>query len=309
VQIKNVLVPVDFSPPSRLAVNYAIVLARSFHARLTLLHVVESPAALLYAFPIESLKIENQHCDQAARMLASLVVHEDQDDLDLHTSVRRGSIEHEILAAIRDERADMVVMGTHGRGLLGRWFIGSVAEAMLRKLPVPVMMVSRLSRPPGFSRILFATDLSDASVTSFPAVLDFAKTMRSELVAFHAIERTMPVYQEAEAAVVDLREQLIEKARSGLATLAREAERRQGRIETVFDEGSAAELILKSAEKHIADLIVITIEDKGLLERALLGTTAERVIREAHAPVLALPAASVGAGGGTNQSEEVSSKG
>jgi nucleotide-binding universal stress UspA family protein len=78
MDIKNVLVPVDFSPPSRLAVNYGVSFARKFHARLTLLHVVESGAAMVAGFPVETAAMEKQHRDQALRMLSTLVAPEDQ---------------------------------------------------------------------------------------------------------------------------------------------------------------------------------------------------------------------------------------
>jgi hypothetical protein len=60
-------------------------------------------------------------------------------------------------------------------------------------------------------------------------------------------------------------------------------------IETLLLEGNPAETILKAAEENCADLIVMTVSKKGLIERALLGSTAERLIREAHLPVLSIP--------------------
>ena len=61
-------------------------------------------------------------------------------------------------------------------------------------------------------------------------------------------------------------------------------------METVLSEGVPATSILKIAEENTVDLIIMTIEMKGRLERAILGSTAERVIREAHVPVLSIPA-------------------
>jgi nucleotide-binding universal stress UspA family protein len=61
------------------------------------------------------------------------------------------------------------------------------------------------------------------------------------------------------------------------------------RVETTVVEGFAADQIVKAAEENSADFLVITVKHKGLVERALLGTTAERLIREAHVPVLSIP--------------------
>lgn len=74
-----------------------------------------------------------------------------------------GDIEEQISSAIREFGADVVVMGTHGRTLVRRWLIGSVTQALLRKLPVPILTVCHAWRPLSFGRILFATDFSESS--------------------------------------------------------------------------------------------------------------------------------------------------
>jgi nucleotide-binding universal stress UspA family protein len=70
MNINKVLVPVDFSPPSTLAVNYGIALARKLRAKLSLLHVVESPS-LLYRYPHEVEKLQTQRKNQAELMLTN----------------------------------------------------------------------------------------------------------------------------------------------------------------------------------------------------------------------------------------------
>src|SRR5688572_10923327 len=143
---RNVLVPVDFSPTSTLVVNYGIALARRLKSKLTLLHVLESPTALMYTFPGEAERVEKKSYEQAHRLLPALVAPEDQDDLDLRVVVTKGEIEQEIRWAIREQAADLVVMGTHGRGLIGRWLIGSVTQHLLRTLSVPILTVSHAYR-------------------------------------------------------------------------------------------------------------------------------------------------------------------
>src|SRR5213593_189399 len=120
MHIDRVLVPVDFSPPSTLAVNHGVALARKLKAKLSLLHVVESGSALVYTFPTEADRVVTQRKEQAEKMLPALVAPEDQDDLDVHFIVAVGEIEEVIETALHDEHADAVVMGTHGRdGLAG----------------------------------------------------------------------------------------------------------------------------------------------------------------------------------------------
>jgi nucleotide-binding universal stress UspA family protein len=288
MDIKTVLVPVDFSPPSRLALNHGVAFARRFHARLVLLHIMETPPALAYTYPTDYAKIETQHREQAWRMLSALVAPEDQDDLDLHVMIKAGKIEEEIAATIHEAKADAVIMGTHGRGLFGRAFIGSITQHMLRKVPVPILTVCRVTRPLTFERILYATDLSEASNRGFRSVLDFAATTRSTVAVVHTVHEPTLAYVEAGMPPID-KQQLLDGARDQLKALEAEAFERKIKIETVLVEGNPAETILKAAEEDCADLIVMTVSKKGLIERALLGSTAERVIREAHLPVLSIP--------------------
>lgn len=289
MQVTKVLVPVDFSPPSRLAVNHGTAFARKFHAKLILLNVTEISAGVAYTFPIESTAFEKEHREQALRMLPALVSPEDQDDLDLQILVKTGHIADVISSTIREERADIVVMGTHGRGLAGRAFIGSVTQHMLRRVPVPILTVCRVARPLEFARILFATDLSGACTEGFHSALEMARLAHSKLTVLHSVDAGRLMHAGAEMAVGIDRRQLLESARVRLDELAAKAPAGDTEIDTVLVEGNATEAILRVAEDTCADLIVVTVEKKGLLERALLGSTAERIIREAHLPVLSIP--------------------
>jgi len=289
MNIKNVLVPVDFSPPSRLAVNYGVSLARKFRAKLTLMNVVESASALAHPLTAHSATIENEHREQASRMLSALLGSEDQDDLDLRVVVRSGNIKSEIAAVIREQHADIIVMGTHGRGLFGRWVIGSITEGMLRKISIPILTVCRATKPLTLNRILFATDLSESSKPGFDFALELAGAMRSDLVIVHAMDQTALTYGGAEM-VRYVSQHNLEEAKAMLAEIVAEGSRAKVKIETVVVEGVAAEEILRAADRNSADLILLTLGKKGFVEHALLGTTAERVIREANVPVLSIPA-------------------
>jgi nucleotide-binding universal stress UspA family protein len=290
MNIENVLVPVDFSPPSRLAVNYGVSLARKLRAKLMLMHVVESASALAHPFTAESAKIEKEHRDQAVRMLSALLGSEDQDDLDLRVVVRSGNIKNQIATVAREQKADIVVMGTHGRGLFGRWVIGSITDGMLRKISIPILTVCRATKPLAFNRILIATDLSESSKRGFDFVLELARTVHSDLVIVHVMDQTALIYGGAEM-VQYVSPYDIEEAKAKVAELAAEGSRANVKIETIVVEGVAAEEILRAADRNSADLILLTVGKRGFVEHALLGTTAERIIREANVPVLSIPAA------------------
>jgi nucleotide-binding universal stress UspA family protein len=279
---------VDFSPPSLLAVNHGVSLARAFRSKLTLLHVVESiPPA--QAFSEIRVDVDELNREQAARMLTALVGSEDQDDLDLRVVIRVGDIKDEIADAVRKEGADMLVMGTHGRGLFGRLIIGSITEGILRNVGIPVLTVCRAAKPLAFERILFATDLSEYAKEAFDFALELAGRMHSEIFILHVLDQTRLAYGTPEVGGA-FGEQEIEEAKAELAALAAEVSAAKVRGETSLVVGPVPDEILKAAEIADADIILIAVQKRRLIERALLGTTAERVIREARVPVLSIPA-------------------
>jgi nucleotide-binding universal stress UspA family protein len=125
-------------------VTYGFTLAGQFNARVIIAHIVPESSALMYAFPTETFAIERDQEQKARREIASLVPTEYASQFDVQTIVKTGSIEPELLGIVKDQRVDLVVMGTHGRRYLGRWFLGSVTERMLRKIPVPLLTVSHV---------------------------------------------------------------------------------------------------------------------------------------------------------------------
>jgi nucleotide-binding universal stress UspA family protein len=265
MRVRNVLVPVDFSPPSRLAVDYGVAIARSFHANLILLHVI-TPMS-------ESVDGNERH--EAMRRMNALVSPEDQGDLNLQVIARVGTFEDVMLDVIRDAGIGMVVMGTHGRGMLGRMFIGSETERMLRKMKTPVLTVSHAPAGLRLNRILVATDLSEESEQALRFAVDLAVGGESSITVLHAVDYAAG--------------RLDEWAQGRLDAMVEKVPARGVKIDAMLVRGNPAAKILDVAGEYGVDLIVLGIERRRLLERALLGTTAERVVREAHIPVLSVP--------------------
>jgi nucleotide-binding universal stress UspA family protein len=292
MRINKVLVPVDFSPASTLAVNHGIALARKFRAKLTLLHVVETATALLYTFPTEAEKVERQRLEQAEKMLPVLVGPEDQDDLDVKFLVQPGDVEEIIEKTVHDEKADAVVMGTHGRSIFGRLLIGSVTQGLLRKLGVPVLTVCHVSRPLEFKRILFGTDLGFGSEKAFDFALQLAKITGATLVIAHTIDKRPVVnYETPEVTAVfnEEHQQAVQYARDRFAEFEKKASGLEVQVEFVLGEGDAAAALVRIADEVVADLMILALRKRSAVSRTLLGTVAEPVIRNAHLPVFSVP--------------------
>jgi nucleotide-binding universal stress UspA family protein len=126
-------------------------------------------------------------------------------------------------------------------------------------------------------------------MTASDFVLDLAHVANSKVTVLHAFEKgTLKESGVPMGTYISPNE--MEEARARRDDLTMEGSHRKVSVETVSVEGVASEAILKTADATCANLIVVMPKHKGLLERALLGSTAERVIKEAQVPVLSVPA-------------------
>ena len=139
--LKNILVATDFSEPSRVALDHGKELARSHDATLHVLHVIKqvptyygSDVGLAVA-DIEE-KMEHQLSESLSLQSAN------DDDLLVRTSTSRApNVAHAINEYAKVNDVDLIVVGTHGRGAVSRFLMGSVAERIVRSAPRPVLTV------------------------------------------------------------------------------------------------------------------------------------------------------------------------
>jgi nucleotide-binding universal stress UspA family protein len=144
IKITNVLVATDFSETSASALNYGREFARTFGASLHVLHVVEN--ALMWAGPeaagIDFVQLQSELAADAQLTLDRTVTAEDRAQLKAVTAVRTGrSPALEIAAYAKAEAIDIILVGTHGRGMIGHLLMGNVAEKLVRIAPCPVLTV------------------------------------------------------------------------------------------------------------------------------------------------------------------------
>jgi len=148
VALKNILVATDFSEPSGVALAYGRDLARSYNARLHVLHIVEdvlvrySPE-IGYALPQMQADLEKA----ARRDLESRITDDDRRTLDVLPVVESAvNIADAIARYAKANDIDLIVTGTHGRGAVKHFLMGSVAERVVRTAPCPVLTVREHER-------------------------------------------------------------------------------------------------------------------------------------------------------------------
>lgn len=286
--IDTILVPVDFSTHSRSAALRACRLALPMKASVRLLHALHLPpvameAALPPGFWDDLRGAERQKLESFQRSI------EEQCEIETTTVFEERDPVDMILSTAHAEPTACIVMGTHGHRGIDRFLLGSVAERTLRRSPVPVLVVredeSEADRPIG--SLLFATDFSEDAERAEKVARDWAGPLNAEIEVFHAIRETAVLFAPyAVPGSSDFEGEMHEAAslrmKSVLERLRAAGVGAKGKI--VY--GMASNEITKQAEATGADLIVMGARGYSTLQRFLLGSVTERVLRQAHCSVL-----------------------
>jgi nucleotide-binding universal stress UspA family protein len=277
---KKIVVPLDGSTQSNAALPLVRTFARATGAEVTLVRI---------ALDGESASGVAVEMGKIAQELAG-------SELKVDAVVRQGEPAREIHEVVRSERADLVIMRTHGRSGVGRIVMGSVAEQVLKESAVPVVLL----RPGGrrvnqFRTLLVPVDGSPGGAVALGAALELARTCGA---AVHLLEVVVPIPaylystfalngvayadpiwdMEAEAAATTYVESLTRRVHeSGLEA--------RGHVRVA---ASVADTIVRTTDEEGVDLIVMSSDALTGVARAFLGSVADAVVRRAHCPVLVL---------------------
>jgi nucleotide-binding universal stress UspA family protein len=288
VKVKNILYLTDFSKPSEVALQYAITCGRGFGAKVHALHILV-PEPFIYAAPrLTAFAIQAEDEKAHAEMQR---IDSELSGLQHVTSVERGvEVWSTVEEAIREEKIDLIILGTHGRTGAEKLILGSVAEEIFRRSPVPVLTIGP-GVPPSvhndarFHRVLFATDFSPESLAAASYALSLAQQNQSHLVIITVMCKPGPLDDS------DLRlfEVSVAEAISRLYEIVPQNARIEFSTEVAVEYGEPAERIVEVAKQRGVDLIVIGVRDATNrlgaathLERA----TAHKVVAHALCPVL-----------------------
>lgn len=143
IKLRKVLVPTDFSESARHAFSYGVSFAREFKAELVLLHVVEN-LTVGYAsdlFPVPMAEVFQEISGYAKAELAKLAEEAKQKQVAVSELVAQGKPSAEIIRYAAENAVDMIVLGTHGKGMLDQALFGSTTERVVRRAPCPVLTV------------------------------------------------------------------------------------------------------------------------------------------------------------------------
>jgi nucleotide-binding universal stress UspA family protein len=201
--------------------------------------------------------------------------------------VRIGSAAGIILDVVEEEKATMIALATHGSRGVKRVLFGSVAEQVIRKTPVPVLLLRPFWSydlvPPGapeqrpIRNLLLPVDGSDLSVEALPGIIEFADLFETRVVLLRVLEEKKPKGASADGKA---------EAEKQLQALARSIEKKGVETLSLVEQGDPTEQILHAVRFHDIDLIAMTTHGRSGLRRAVTGSVTEEVLRKATVPLL-----------------------
>ncbi|HUY15269.1 MAG TPA: universal stress protein [Terriglobia bacterium] len=291
LKIERIVCPVDFSEYAARAYEYAYSLARHYEAKLYLEHVIPVLAATYpyYNFPeVAAASLYMDLSQSAQQRLREMTGRYAGRGVQTETVVHKGFVPDSILAFARENHADLIVMGTHGRRGLDRLVMGSVTESVLRRSPCPVLAVRKPEHsfvdpqlpeePVHVQRILFCADFSASSLHALPYALSFAQEYQAELTLLHVLE-DLP-QEDSENKKEEMRKELL--APIPPETLA------WCTVKPMLRAGKAYVQIIQAAAEQQTDLVVMGVRGGGVADLSVFGSTAHRVIQLGPCPVLAV---------------------
>jgi len=290
----RILCPIDLSEQSRGALDYAIGMCRHYGASLSALYVIPPPVPMMPALDSPAYPGYVYTPDDLAAIDRQVRAFVDagRAGVNIESRVVEGYVVGQILDVAASEAADLIVVGTHGRGGFQRLVLGSVAERVLARSSCPVMAIpphmanAAPFAPAPFAHVLCGIDYTPSAQKALDYATWFTRESAGELTLVHVLE--IPDAEPAVAAGIRgyVDESVFMTAARGRlhALLPGELSQRNDGV-AVVKTGKAYRGILDTAHERRCDLIVLGAHG-GLANVLGLGSTTNHVLREANCPVL-----------------------
>jgi nucleotide-binding universal stress UspA family protein len=295
-KIDSILVPLDFSPSSFKALDYALPLAKRFGAKLHLAHAFDYdfPISTISAMPLVIPEVElagraKLHLQEVAKNYGITLAPENCHEV-------KGRAYHALCQLARELEIDLIVATTRGHTGLHYVFLGSTAERIVQHAPCGVLVVREherefVSATEGaakskgvvrLKKILVPLDFSDCSMVGLEFAVRFAQVWGAELVTFNCLPlHTFAIYDEYRGLDFAALTKRAEKAaKEQMHEVVSSLESQDVVVKGVIELGVPAQAICDYARNHEVDLIVTATHGTTGLTHVLLGSTAEHILRE-----------------------------
>lgn len=293
INLKRILFPTDFSECARHAFSYALDLARLFNAELHILHAIVNHTYAGY-FSADQENLYKSLRKNAEYLMEDLIEKYPLDSIKVEKLYFPAlSASSMIIDYAGQSQIDLIVMGTHGRQGLSHLMLGSVAENVIRTANCPVLTVGKDADQnkdasiTSIKNILVPIDFSEHSKKSLTYAIELAKNYKATLQLLHIIDTPIypAFYVVDQLATTSIASNIKTRVLENLSTLLKSLGECQVNTEIHALEGRAATDIVKFASENNSDLIVIATHGLTGVERFLLGSVTEKVVRIAKTPV------------------------
>ena len=292
LDLDTILFPTDFSSVAEDAFAHAAHLALQTGATVYVFNVVtpgtgegSNPMDFLPVEPVEGPAMDGA---KPQRMEVQTVTQERGTVPVVYAQTESASPETAIVEHATEHDVDLVVMGTHGRKGMDRLLSGSVAEEVVRQAPCPVFTVLAQGEDAPqtpIDRILVPVDLSEQSPLVVEHAAALGETYGAPLDLLHVVEEAAFPSAYGVDPLSPTQPDVQERAREALEALAAEIEGAGAAVRTHVLAGYAARDIVDFASEQAADLIVMATHGRTGLQRFLIGSVTEKVVRSAPCPV------------------------
>lgn len=275
--VKNILVPLDFSEASLNALQTAIAIAKQQNADILLLNVVDT--SFMFAFAgvaYISEKTIDSMVDVSARMLNPLVeMIKEKHHLSCTSMVKVGLVPLSIVKSASENEAGLIIMGTHGVSGFREFFIGSTAQKVIKISSCPVLTIPPNKKWQEFKTILFPIRPITGAIEKY----DFLSKIIGHKYAAIKILVLAAAYNEQEKKLLH---QFVKELK---VKLIQDDIKISGNIKAGKYLPGAVLRMAKSAE---ADMIVITVNNDPAFKQFFIGSFEQHIINHATVPVLSI---------------------
>ena len=286
----HILCPIDFSELSDLALKYAAVGARTFNAKLTIMHAetFELPRyfsrtqtdALIDQLRVAKKEVERELIERVKGLLGDFV-----EKLDLEYTVVEANPSEAILDFSEKNPIELIVLGTHGYSGLKRFLLGSVAQRIVENGKAPVFLirqkehefidVNQLDAIPRLERILCPCNITEAAETTLKYAVSLSKSFNSKLTVLYSHEN------DQETDFAEIEREMDKRIKKNVG--------KDFDFELVIRKGVAAKQIIQYAREKKHDLIILAARYQSIEKGIFYGRTTDLVVKNGSVPVLVTP--------------------
>jgi len=297
MKIEKILWPTDGSQESEESLRLALYLARVFGSDVACLHVCQVPKPLIDISPgYEDVIADIVKSDEEKFGKEFEHLRETNPGLRFSPSIVRGDVAEWIMETSKSGNADIVVMGKRGLGLIGSMLLGSNTLKVLRDSSVPVLSVksAKDKKEYDIKKILVPFDTGDTADSALHYALWLAGKTGASVTVLYVLWIDVNICEISRELVTELKQRAgkvlgdrVDRIRSEYQEISGEAPTEK--IETRIESGvSPALKVTGYARDNGFDLIVLNTHGRKGFDKLLLGSEAEKIIREATCPVLAM---------------------